>query len=205
MVRRSASDPHSGGWFRLAGKGVGFCADRDSAQPGAIRPGDSTTTHRRIPSVATRTLTASRPHPLVWLAATLLAGASLSAGAASAAAEGRGPFLLVALPSLGTANWSCGGARDRQVGLSFRVSSDAATTTIAFLAVAHVARRARLQPGQVIRFPLLAPGQLRLVIVQGTEARTLHAMVIATFNRSQSYCFPYFPPRLRVTLWQGRR
>jgi hypothetical protein len=186
-------------------RGRRLCRAQPRAPGSGKRQGDSTIPHRRISSVAPRIRTASRPHPLVWLAATLLAGASVSAGAASAAAESRGPFLLVTLPSLGAVSWSCGGARDRQVGLSFRVSADAATTTTEFLAVAHVARRARLQPGQSVRFPLLAPGQQRLVIVQGTEARTLHATVIATFNRSQSYCFPYFPPRLSVTLWQGQR
>lgn len=134
----------------------------------------------------------------------LLASLVVAASSASAAVQGRGPFLLVALPSLGTVTWSCGGPRDREVALTFRVPQTDATTMVKF-AAGHVARAVTLQPGQSTRFPLLAPGQQRLNITQGTEARTLRATVIATFNSTQSYCFPYFPPRIRAAVWQARR
>ena len=140
---------------------------------------------------------------LLRIAAVLLASAVVSALAPGAAEQTRGPFLLVTLPSLGTVTWSCGGPGAHNVSLGFRVSTTAATTEVKF-AASHVVRAVTLQPGQSTRFPLLAPGQQRLNITQGTEARTLRATVIATFNSTQSYCFPYFPPRIRVEVWQAR-
>lgn len=134
----------------------------------------------------------------------LVASVTVAASAASAAEQRRGPFLLVALPSLGTVTWSCGGPRNREVALAFRVPATDATTTVRF-AAGHVAKAVTLQPGQSTQFPLLAPGQQRLNIAQGTEARTLRATVKATFNSTQSYCFPYFPPRISVELSQAHR
>lgn len=121
----------------------------------------------------------------------------------AAAAQRRGPFLLVALPSLGTASWSCGGQRGRDVALAFRVSPMGATTLVRF-AAAGTARTVTLQPGQSAQFPLRTPGRQQLSVEQGTEARTLRATVVATFGRDQSYCFSYFPPRTTVSIWQGR-
>jgi hypothetical protein len=141
---------------------------------------------------------------LLRIGAVLLASAAVAASATDAAEQKRGPFLLVTLPSLGTVTWSCGGPRDREVALAFRVPVSDATTMVEF-AAGHVARAVALQPGQSTRFPHLAPGQQRLNITQGTEARTLHATVIATFNSTQSYCFRYFPPRIRVAVWQAHR
>jgi len=140
---------------------------------------------------------------LLRITAVFLASVAVAASAAGAAEQGRGPFLLVTLPSLGTVTWSCGGPRDREVALAFRVPVSDATTTVKF-AAGHVARAATLQPGQSTRFPLLAPDTSASPSPQGTEARTLHATVMATFNNTQSYCFPYFPPRISVEVWQGR-
>jgi hypothetical protein len=138
------------------------------------------------------------------IGAILVASVTVAVSAAGAAKQGRGPFLLVALPSLGTVSWSCGGSRDREVALAFRVPVTDATTTVKF-AAGQVARAVTLQPGQSTRFPLLEPAQERLNITQGTEARTLRATVKATFNSTHSYCFPYFPPRISVDVWQARR
>lgn len=141
---------------------------------------------------------------LLRIAAVLLAGITVAASAAGAAEQRRGPFLLVTLPSLGTVTWSCGGPQDREVALAFRVPVTDATTLVRF-AAGHIARAVTLQPGQSTRFPRLAPEQQRVNITQGTEARTLRATVTATFNSTQSYCFPYFPPRISVAVWQAHR
>lgn len=141
---------------------------------------------------------------LVSIGVALLVGFGLAGSVAAAADVGRGPFLLVTLPSLGTVTWSCGGRRDREVALGFRVSAKDATTTVKFSA-GTTARMLTLQPGQSARFPFFAPARQRLLIVQGTEARTLRASVVAMFSRDQSYCFRYFPPRINVTVWQARR
>jgi hypothetical protein len=90
------------------------------------------------------------------------------------------------------------------VALAFRVPVTDATTLVRF-AAGHIARAVMLQPGQSTRFPRLAPGQQRVNITQGTEARTLRATVTATFSSTQSYCFPYFPPRISVAVWQAHR
>jgi hypothetical protein len=138
------------------------------------------------------------------LAVALFVAFGLAGSVAAAARPGRGPCLLVSLPSLGTVTWSCGGHHDADVALGFRVSVIDATTTVKF-AAGKTSRRLTLQPGQSTRFPLLAPAQQRLTIEQGTEARTLRASVVATFSRDQSYCFRYFPPRISVTVWQARQ
>jgi hypothetical protein len=138
------------------------------------------------------------------IGAVVLASAVVAASAAGATDKGRGPFLLVALPSLGTVTWSCGGASAHQVALGVRVNPTDATTEVTF-AAGQTDRKVTLQPGQSTRFPLLAPGRQTLRVTQGTEARTLRATVVATFNSTQSYCFPYFPPRIRVDVWQARR
>jgi hypothetical protein len=79
-----------------------------------------------------------------------------------------------------------------------------ATTAVTFV-VGKADRKVTLQPGQSTLFPLLAPGKQRLAVSQGTEARLLRATVVATFSPDQSYCFPYFPPRISVTVWQAHR
>ena len=80
----------------------------------------------------------------------------------------------------------------------------AATTAATFIA-GQTSRKVTLQPGQSTRFPLLAAGKQRLAIAQATEARLLRATVVATFSPDQSYCFPYFPPRITVAVWQAHR
>ena len=140
---------------------------------------------------------------LLGISAVVLASAVV-ASAAGAVDEGRGPFLLVALPSLGTVSWSCGGSGAHHVALGFRANPKDATTAVTFTA-GQRGRKVTLQPGQSIRFPLLAPGKQRLAISQGTEARLLRATVVATFSPNQSYCFPYFPPRITVAVWQAHR
>lgn len=141
---------------------------------------------------------------LLRLEVALLVGFGLAVPVSHAAQQRRGPFLLVALPSLGAVTWSCGGVRNRDVSLGFRVYPADATTTVTFVASA-MTRKLTLQPGQSTRFPLRSPGKQELRIAQGTEARTLRATVVATFSRRQSYCFSYFPPGISVTVWQVHR
>jgi hypothetical protein len=143
----------------------------------------------------------SRLRPIV---AVLLASAAVAASAAGAAEQRRGPFLLVTLPSLGTVSWSCGGSRDREVSLAFRVSATDATTMVKF-AAGHVARAVTFRRDSRPASRSLLPDNSALSITQGTEARTLRATVVATFDSTQSYCFSYFPPRISVALWQAQR
>lgn len=140
---------------------------------------------------------------LLCVGAALVVSVGLAAPPARTAGQRRGPFVLVTLPSLGTVSWFCGGPSDREVALAFRVSRMDATTFIRF-AAAGVKRAVTLQPGQSTRFPFFAPGRQQLTVDQGTEARTLHAIVVATFSRGQSYCFSYFPPRITARVWQAR-
>ena len=141
------------------------------------------------------------------LASILVLSAALAAGtlgtaceeaSSPAGAEVRPSFLLVSLPSLGTATWRCG-PKDDTYGLAFRVFSSGATTSVRLLAARRVVRRVTVHPGETYRFPVLGLSQ-RLKITQGTGAGTLRATVGARFDKAPvvSHCFAYSPPHLIV-------
>jgi hypothetical protein len=115
-----------------------------------------------------------------------------------AGAAPRPSFLLVSLPSLGTATWRCG-RRDGTYGLAFRVFPAHATTNVRLAAANREVERVRLDPGEAHHFPVLGVSQ-RLELTQGTGAGTLRATVAVEFDTTPvvSQCFAYSPPRLTV-------
>jgi hypothetical protein len=131
----------------------------------------------------------------------LAAGGAGESGAsgANARAGAPGPFLLVSLGSLGTVTWRCEG-RTGWYALGFRLSGRRATTLVTLRAGGSAHGRVTVQPGERVAFPYLADDVQRLVIVQGTGARTIRADVTVTFDPDASYtfCHAYLPPSLHV-------
>jgi hypothetical protein len=121
-----------------------------------------------------------------------------SGEAHTVAAAPRPSFLLVSLPSLGTATWLCG-RRDGTYRLAFRVFPAHATTHVRLVAAGREVERVRLDPGESHRFRVLGRSQ-RLELTQGTGAGTLRATVAVEFDETPvvSQCVAYSPPRLTV-------
>jgi hypothetical protein len=111
-----------------------------------------------------------------------------------------GPFLLVALNSLGTVTWRCDVHHPGRFGLGFRQFAITATTGITLRADGRLVERITTNPRQRVRFPLLRARRLQLGFVQATEARSLRATASAEFLPGRDYCWSYFPPRTSVRL-----
>jgi hypothetical protein len=116
-----------------------------------------------------------------------------------------GPFLLVALPALGTVTWRCDThdpARSDRRALGFRAFKDAATEAITLRVAGRAVAVHRLDPGRSVVFPWVRQRLLELDISQPTEPGTLRATVKVDFvpHRTYSYCWPYLPPRIDVRL-----
>ena len=128
-------------------------------------------------------------------------GAGLLLVPAQAAGErAGGPFLLVALNSLGAVTWRCDLHDASRFGLGFRQFANTATTGITFRAGSRVVARITTNPSQRVRFPLLRARKQQLSFIQATEARSLRATVSVDFARPVDYCWSYLPPRTRVQL-----
>jgi hypothetical protein len=125
-------------------------------------------------------------------------------GPAPAGAGERPSFLLVSLPSLGTAMWRCGAEEDTY-GLAFRVFPGGATTELRLSEGRRVVRRVTVQPGELRPLPLLGLSQ-RLELMQSTGAGTVEASVSVRFDRDPvvSHCFVYSPPHLAVRVTPRR-
>lgn len=139
--------------------------------------------------------------------ATVLAVVALGTQASPGAHDslpGRGPFLLVSLPSLGVVTWRCG-PRAASYGLGFRTFAQGATTDIRLVADGRTVRRARVDPGRAVRLPLRGLVQ-RLQVEQFTGAGTLRATVVVRFETTSlaSHCFGYSPPALEVRVTPRR-
>ena len=121
---------------------------------------------------------------------------------ATQAEKDDGPFLLVALGSLGTVAWRCG-EREDTYGLSFRGSG--ATVDVLFIVGRRLERKVTVHPGQTLRLPIRGLSQ-RLEVRQKTGAGTVRASVAVRFDRSPyvSHCFKYSPPRLSVRVTARR-
>ncbi len=138
--------------------------------------------------------------PLGLVAALIV----LAPSASGRSTKVRGPFLLVSLPSLGTATWRC----DQPIAgpgyaLGFRAVN--ATESVRL----HVGNRTVLirvvQPGHGIRLPYLRSRVQQLDVVQGTEAGTLRAFVTVDFvPHGNLYCYSYFPPKMDVRVLPRR-
>ena len=142
----------------------------------------------------------------VLVAAVLALGSSSSFGRTTA----RGPFFLVALPSLGTVTWvdlRCDAGGRKAFALGFRALSHSATTDVVLRASGRIVARRTIQPGERLRMPFLPAPRQRLSFVQATEPRTLRASVTVDFGlRSDrvAYCWDYTPPGTVVHVWTRR-
>jgi hypothetical protein len=143
-----------------------------------------------------------------WLAVGLV-GVSI-AGVAHAASDRhpvRGPFLLVGLPSMGSATWRCD--PDRQPGLAphlpglalgFDASRSSATEQIRLRVGTRTILSRRLQPGESLQLPFLDARVQALDIVQATSIGALSASITVRFLADPvvPYCWPYAPPQVDV-------
>lgn len=140
-----------------------------------------------------------RAFAIVSVSLVLLAGS-----AHGAAKRVRGPFLLIALPALGTVTWRCEVGTGRYA-LGFRSFRISATDHLVLSASGRVVRRADVQPGDSLALPFLGRAQ-ELALVQGTGAGTLRASVVVRFDEPKvtPYCYAYLPPRVRVSVGPRR-
>jgi hypothetical protein len=151
-----------------------------------------------------------RRRPLIrpLLAFTLVAALVLSAPSASArSTRVKGPFLLVALPALGTLTWRCDPSRHPGLApglpglaLVFRAFEASADDSLRLRAGGRIVLSRRIFPGQSVALPYLQSGVQRVDLAQGTEAGTLRASVTVTFvlPSTATYCNSYLPPRIDV-------
>jgi len=119
----------------------------------------------------------------------------------------RGPFLLVALPALGTVTWRCDpsvkpGVAPGLAGmaLGFHAFRNSATDQVRLRAAGQTIKNRVVQPGDTVRFPYVRSRRQRLEIVQRTGAGTLRASIDVDFapHGSTTYCYGYLPPRVDV-------
>ncbi len=131
-------------------------------------------------------------------------------GAAPAAPRDlRGPWLLTALPSMGTVTWRCDPARERKrqpaLALGINASTASATETVQLRAGGRTILRRTLQPGQAnFRLPYLRQQIQQLTFLQATEPGTLRAVVTVNFSPrpiSPSHCWVHLPPALTVRVY----
>ena len=119
----------------------------------------------------------------------------------SAASGRQKAYVLTALADIGTVYWryDCVHFRAPEWSLGVRVFPTTATTRVAFRA-GGLTRERTLQPGvPTTWFPFRREHGQSLYLVQATEPGTLHARVLAAFNRGD--CWSGFPPRLDVRLY----
>ncbi|HEY1479281.1 MAG TPA: hypothetical protein VGF46_04595 [Gaiellales bacterium] len=143
-----------------------------------------------------------------WLAAGLVGLAV--AGAAHAAGEQRsvrGPFLLVSLPSMGSATWRCDTNRHPGLAphlpglaLGFDASGSSATEQIRLRVGRRTIVSRRLQPGQSLQLPFLRARVQALDVLQATSVGAASASITVDFlaHPVVPYCWPYAPPRIDV-------
>jgi hypothetical protein len=138
-----------------------------------------------------------------WLLLPGLVLTALALGAVPAGSSGRSrrttrelPLLTIA--ELGTLSWTCE-SRGPAHAVRFRASPSKADDVVR-IASGRAQRTLKLPPGGALS--LLVGERARVTIVQGTEARTLHAEISLSFSgqRSGSYCWPYFPPTVTLSL-----
>ena len=139
-----------------------------------------------------------------WLA---LPGILTTAALPTAQRQAHGPWLLTALPSMGTVTWRCDPARARankpSLALGFRAFASSATDDVVFRAGRSVLRRT-MQPGDSWRLPYVRALRQRLLVEQGTEPGTLRAVVDVDFSPRPalpSHCWSYLPPALTVRVY----
>src|SRR5262249_33243052 len=134
-------------------------------------------------------------------AAILLATAAVLLVPASAAGGRQKPYVLTALPDIGTVYWryDCVHYRAPEWSLGVGVFRDTATPTVTYRDGGLVRRRPAKPDGPTIWSPFRRQSSQSLSLVQLTEPGTLRAHVHAKFGSRD--CEPYFPPRLSVQLY----
>ena len=133
----------------------------------------------------------------------------LSPAASAREVRTRGPFLLAALPSLGTVTWRCdprGQPRIRRglpaLALGFRAFSSSADVQLRLRVGTRLVRSLRVDPGESVALPFVRGPLQRLELVQFTEAGTLRAFVRVefVFPSVATYCYSYLPPRIDIQI-----
>jgi hypothetical protein len=143
-----------------------------------------------------------------WLAAGLISF-TMVAGARAAREQHqvRGPFLVVSLPSMGSATWRCDPKRHPGLAphlpglaLGFAASRSSATEQIRLRVGTRTMLSRVLQPGQSVDLPYLHERVQTLDIIQATSAGTVTASITVNFiaGPAVSYCWAYAPPRIDV-------
>ena len=118
------------------------------------------------------------------------------------ASKARGPWILTALPAIGTVTWRCQQVRHGELlALGFRAFADSATDRLELRAGGRTVVDRLVQPGQALRLPYLKPLYQQLLLTQSTEPGTLRAFVTVDFSPrpvSPSHCWSYLPPGVTV-------
>jgi hypothetical protein len=137
------------------------------------------------------------------LIAALMASLLLVPGSqASRRAPHCGPFFLAQLPSLGTLTWRTATRDGRDWhGLGYMPTPPIATTQVSLRVGGRIVAR-RTVNENAVRFPLYGNRFQVVTLSQMTEPGTLKATVTVDFKpgAAATYCAPYFPPGLRITL-----
>lgn len=133
---------------------------------------------------------------------------SLAASTPAATSQVKGPWLLTALPSMGSVTWRCDPARERAGRPALALTLDArratATQSMELSAGGKRILRRTIQPGQVAVLPYLRAPIQQLAVEQSTKPGTLRAIVTVDFRPrpiSPSHCWEHLPPGLRVTVF----
>jgi hypothetical protein len=128
------------------------------------------------------------------------------AGTATAGPPVRGPYLVTALPSVGSVRWSCTasspGLRMRH-RISFTAYARSATDMVTFRLGKVVLAHRLVQPGETLLLPWTRARTMTLELRQATEARTLQVTIAVDFGaaaRASGSCRPYLPPELVTRL-----
>lgn len=107
---------------------------------------------------------------------------------------------LLTIAELGSLSWSCDSRGGAEI-VRLRADRVNATETVR-IRVGSVLRTFTLQPGESASVRADGARAMQIEIAQGTEARTLRALISLSFPGPglRSYCYPYFPPTVTLTL-----
>jgi hypothetical protein len=172
---------------------------------------------RWLSAVDDRTTCTGAAHVLVCmrtlLAVTLAWLVVLPPAASAREARARGPWLLVALSSLGTVTWRCDATAHPRLApelpalaLGFKAFAAGQSGSVRLVVGSRTIVSRTIQPGQSIRFPYLGERVQRLDVQEGGEDGTLRAAVTVDFapHATSDYCWPYMPPGVVVRLLPRR-
>ncbi len=120
----------------------------------------------------------------------------------------RGPWLLTALPSIGTVTWRCDTTRERRGQSAVALGLDArrarASQIVSLSTNGNTVFERRVHPGQLVTLPFLRSAVQQLTVVQETKPGTLRGVVVVNFGPgkvSRSHCWEHFPPAVTVRVF----